>query len=103
MARLVDGIARDTKWLHETLAAAAKGDSFTEQLLSISRELASQDTVQPLQLGILRSDYMLHKPTEVEQDTNAPLGKLLSQQAGGGLAKQVSFDLYFAACARSPN
>jgi hypothetical protein len=82
-ARLVDRIARDTEWLHATLEAAGRGDDFTERLLRISREMSGGAGQQPLQLGILRSDYMLHEPTAGELDGAGRLGKLLAAQGGG--------------------
>lgn len=49
-ARLVDRISRDHEWLHSTLAAAADGDAFTAKLLSISRQVAGAEGLQPLQV-----------------------------------------------------
>lgn len=81
---LTDAVARDTKWLHKTLEAAGQGDEFTERLLQISRAVNEEGLGQQLQLGILRSDYMLHEPTEAEQKL-----ELFTEQAGaGGGAKQ---------------
>ena len=65
--KLTDAVARDTEWLHQTLEAAGQGDEFTEKLLQISRTVNKEGLGQQLQLGILRSDYMLHEPTEAEQ------------------------------------
>ena len=75
--KLTDAVARDTEWLHKTLEAAGQGDEFTERLLEISRTVNKEGLGQQLQLGILRSDYMLHKPTEAEQKL-----PLFTEQAG---------------------
>ena len=82
-ARLTDAVARDTEWLHGTLAAAGQGDEFTERLLEVSRAVHKEGIGQPLQLGILRSDYMLHEPTEAEQKL-----PLFTSQAGGAAPKR---------------
>ena len=81
--KLTDAVARDTAWLHETLAAAGQGDEFTERLLQISRTVNAEGLGQHLQLGVLRSDYMLHEPTEAEQKL-----PLFTAQAGSGKPKQ---------------
>jgi glutathione synthase len=82
--KLTDAVARDTEWLHTTLEAAGQGDEFTEQLLQISRTVNKEGLGQQLQLGILRSDYMLHEPTEAEQKL-----PLFTEQAGvGSVPKQ---------------
>ena len=79
--KLTDAVARDTEWLHKTLEAAGQGDEFTERLLQISRIVNKEGLGQQLQLGILRSDYMLHKPTEAEQKL-----PLFTEQAGADSA-----------------
>jgi glutathione synthetase len=79
--KLTDAVARDTEWLHTTLEAAGQGDEFTERLLQISRAVNKEGLGQQLQLGILRSDYMLHEPTEAEQKL-----PLFTEQAGAGSA-----------------
>ncbi|CAM9459511.1 unnamed protein product [Chrysoparadoxa australica] len=56
--KLVDRISRDKAWLTSVLADAGAGDPFTAQLLRIYEE--EKEVAQPLALGILRSDYMLH-------------------------------------------
>lgn len=59
---LVDRIARDAKYLEETLRDAARADSFTRKLLGILRESEAQgDAKQNVTLGIFRSDYMLQR------------------------------------------
>jgi len=61
--RLVDAVARDTEWLHGTLANAAQADPFTRRLVDMSRALhAPPGLRQRTFLGIHRSDYMLHEP-----------------------------------------
>ena len=62
--KLVDAVARDIEWLHGTLEPVAKADPFTGRLLEISKEIHKEGLLQPLMLGIHRSDYMLHESVE---------------------------------------
>ena len=58
---LVDKISRDTVWLSDVLKSTALSDNFTERLLSIMNDLEKTPSFsQPISLGIIRSDYMLH-------------------------------------------
>lgn len=74
---LVDRIARNKlnstskdiniseSWLESVLKATSEVDDFTKHLLDIYREVEKQkvkdpSSYQPIQLGILRSDYMVH-------------------------------------------
>jgi len=60
---LVDRCARDLDWLHRTTRLVTKHDDFTGRLLKLSEQVAAEGVLQPLQLGIYRSDYMIHQPS----------------------------------------
>lgn len=60
--RLVDRVARDVAWLHQTLEETAASDPFTAKLLAISAAVHAKGETQRAKLGIHRSDYMLHAP-----------------------------------------
>lgn len=70
---MVDGIARNTAWLHSLIEPIAESDEFTMRLLQISKNLHSEGLRQKKFLGILRSDYMMdvfsNKPLQVEINT----------------------------------
>jgi len=61
---LVDRVARDTDWLCKTVRSVVEHDEFTRRLLELCEEVVAEGVVQPLQLGIYRSDYMVDQPTE---------------------------------------
>ena len=60
---LVDRVARDTDWLCATVLSVVKHDEFTRRLLELCEAVVAEGVVQPLQLGIYRSDYMIDQPT----------------------------------------
>jgi len=59
---LVDRVARDVDWLHAATRSVVKQDAFTGRLLQLSESVHAEGPTQPLQLGIYRSDYMVHQP-----------------------------------------
>ena len=61
---LVDRVSRDTEWLHDTVRGVVEHDEFTGRLLALSEAVVDEGATQPLQLGIYRSDYMVHQPGE---------------------------------------
>jgi len=61
---LVDRCARSTDWLHKTTRSVVGHDPFTSRLLTLSETVTSEGVAQQLQLGIYRSDYMVHQPSE---------------------------------------
>lgn len=61
---LVDRVARDTEWLCTTVRSVVGHDEFTRRLLELCESTAAEGVVQPLQLGIYRSDYMIDKRSE---------------------------------------
>ncbi|KAI7842580.1 hypothetical protein COHA_003684 [Chlorella ohadii] len=77
---MIDAVAADEAYLQEVLAAAAQEDEFMARLLRVFRETADvrharQAVGQERLLAVLRSDYMLHAPTnsllQVELNTIA--------------------------------
>ena len=61
---LVDRVSRDTDWLCQTVRKVVGHDEFTRRLLELCEAVIEEGVVQPLQLGIYRSDYMVDQPTE---------------------------------------
>jgi len=61
---LVDRVARDTEWLHEATRKVTASDPFTGRLLQLSEKVHAEGVAQPWQLGIYRSDYMIHQPAQ---------------------------------------
>jgi hypothetical protein len=61
---LVDRISRDTTWLCNTVRSVVGHDEFTRRLLELCEAVTAEGVVQPLQLGIYRSDYMIDQPTD---------------------------------------
>eukprot|EP00949_MAST-11_sp_MAST-11-sp1_P000241 g241.t1 len=59
--RLVEKICRDPEWLRAALVETAKGDPFTGRLFDLWERVRNSPEKQPIRLGILRSDYMLHE------------------------------------------
>ena len=73
--KLVDDIARDTEWLYDKVENVVQVDDFSAHLVEISKKLHSEGLKQKTFLGLHRSDYMLHEPTnsllQVELNTIA--------------------------------
>jgi len=85
--RLADRISRDTKFINETLAEAAANDEFTKNLLKIFNTVhADGGPVQPIYLGLIRSDYMIQEATG--QPLQVELNTISS--SFGGLSTKVS-------------
>lgn len=57
---VMHGVSRDLDFIKRQLASTASVDPFIARLLQVA-ELAAQRRVQPLEMGILRTDYMLNK------------------------------------------
>ena len=62
--KLVDDIARDTDWLYEKLKNVVEVDDFSAHMVEISKKLHQEGLRQTTFLGLHRSDYMLHEPTQ---------------------------------------
>ena len=60
---LVDQCARDTNWLFRVVRTTVEHDEFTRRLLEIAERVTAEGAVQPLQLSINRSDYMIEQPS----------------------------------------
>lgn len=70
----INVVAKETKWLVEILTDLARFDpEFTGRLFKIYQELIADGVLQPLSLGIFRSDYMvdatLDKIKQIEFNT----------------------------------
>jgi len=63
---LVDKMSRDRAFLLDTLASTGRADPFTQRLMDIYAKVPEQTIAKGLQLGILRSDYMLNTGVEAE-------------------------------------
>ena len=61
---LVDRISRDLEWLCAQVRSVVAHDEFTRKLLEIAEVIKEEGAPQPLQLGIYRSDYMVHQPSD---------------------------------------
>lgn len=68
---LVHNVCSQQDWLlDEAIVNAAQGDpDFTGRLVSLARDVEAKGRAQNLVLGLLRSDYMLHKPDGTGDDT----------------------------------
>lgn len=73
---VVHQAAQSSSWLlEEAIATAAKGDpEFTGRMVHLANQVLAKGRTQKVVLGILRSDYMLHRgdtPLQVELNTIA--------------------------------
>ena len=57
-AALSDAVSRDDAFLREHLAGVIRTDDFTERLWRVYESCGAQAGRHPVELGILRSDYM---------------------------------------------
>ena len=62
-AALSDAVSRDDAFLREHLAGVIRTDDFTERLWRVYESCGAQAGRHPVELGILRSDYMLDVPS----------------------------------------
>jgi len=69
---LVHDVCSQQEWLlEEAIVTAAQGDpDFTGRLVSLAKEVEAKGKIQNLVLGVLRSDYMLHKPDGSVEDAS---------------------------------
>lgn len=86
---LVDKISRDSTWLNSVLASTASSDTFTNKLLEIMNLVEREGGQQEVNLGIIRSDYMLH---DVENDPRCILQVEINTVASsfGSLSTKIS-------------
>jgi len=73
-------VAEDEEWLKDTLSDLIVNDQLTRILWNIHEEVKKMGYVQPVSLGIFRSDYMVHRPSP-----------------GSAALKQVEFNSYTVA------
>ena len=85
-ASLSDAVSRDDAFLRETLAGVILTDDFTERIWRIYEACGAQEGRHPMELGILRSDYMLDVPSglplQVEVNTVSTSFMSLSTRVG---------------------
>lgn len=62
-AALSDAVSRDDAFLREHLAGVIRTDDFTARLWRVYESCGAQAGRHPVELGILRSDYMLDVPS----------------------------------------
>jgi len=65
---LVHRVSQDSAWLQKHLQEVCETDDFTKRLVEIQKAVDEEGDLQPLRLGILRSDYMLHDPAEIGKE-----------------------------------
>ena len=66
--KLYARVAEDKTWLYETLKHVIEADAFVKSLWEIYCQVRDELLVQPIALGIFRSDYMLHGDSVAEAD-----------------------------------
>ena len=85
-AALSDAVSRDDEFLRTTLAGVVKTDDFTRRIWDIYERCGGQEGRHPMELGILRSDYMLDEPSglplQVEVNTVSTSFMALSTKVG---------------------
>ncbi|KAL9106613.1 MAG: hypothetical protein Q9227_008396 [Pyrenula ochraceoflavens] len=60
---LYAAISNDETWLEEVMKELIDADDFIRNLWSIHQKVKAEGYVQPLSLGMFRSDYMIHDPS----------------------------------------
>ncbi|KZT60350.1 glutathione synthase [Calocera cornea HHB12733] len=53
-------VATDGPWLEGVMSAVAKVDDFQEELLKVWKTVREEGIAQPIELGLWRSDYLVH-------------------------------------------
>ncbi|PFH54004.1 hypothetical protein AMATHDRAFT_78746 [Amanita thiersii Skay4041] len=89
---LYSRIAMDEEFLDQVMGAetgVGRVDDFIGQLWKGWKQLREQGLVQPLQLGIFRSDYMLHEPSERQHSLKQVEFNTISASFGA-LSERVS-------------
>ena len=71
--KLVDLIARDKDFLMSSLLQLADSDEFTKRLIEVYQDVPDSTLENMVNLGILRSDYMLQQDYSAEGIVNRPL------------------------------
>ena len=85
-AALCDAVSRDDEFLRTTLAGVIKTDEFTRRIWDIYERCGAQEGRHRMELGVLRSDYMLDEPSglplQVEVNTVSTSFMALSTRVG---------------------
>eukprot|EP01132_Coremiostelium_polycephalum_P008574 gene8574-10547_t len=89
---LVHNIAKDFNYLQSTLKNVP--DQFTQNLLNIHRIVEEEGVKQPVTLGIFRSDYMIHQPTDNDNDSKLYQVELNTISSSFGSLSSKVFDLH---------
>lgn len=64
---LVHAVAYDDDFLTETLQMTIQADDFTKRLFDIYKTVRSESLLNTINLGVIRSDYMLHSDNTIKQ------------------------------------
>lgn len=64
---LVHAVAYDDDFLTETLQMTIQADDFTKRLFDIYKTVKSENLLNTINLGVIRSDYMLHSDNTIKQ------------------------------------
>ncbi|KAJ3299205.1 hypothetical protein HK104_009738 [Borealophlyctis nickersoniae] len=70
---LVDVIAKDAEFLRSVMDSLSKVDDFTHQLYLIYKKVVEEGVAQNINLGLHRSDYLLHVPLDAPTDSEPVL------------------------------
>ena len=85
-AALCDAVSRDDEFLRTTLSGVIKTDEFTRRIWDIYERCGAQEGRHRMELGVLRSDYMLDEPSglplQVEVNTVSTSFMALSTRVG---------------------
>ena len=85
-AALCDAVSRDDEFLRTTLSGVIKTDEFTRRIWDIYERCGAQEGRHRVELGVLRSDYMLDEPSglplQVEVNTVSTSFMALSTRVG---------------------
>ena len=85
-AALCDAVSRDDEFLRTSLSGVIKTDEFTRRIWDIYERCGAQEGRHRVELGVLRSDYMLDEPSglplQVEVNTVSTSFMALSTRVG---------------------
>lgn len=85
-------VAEDEEWLEETLKDLIANDRFTNVLWSIHQAVKKIGYVQPVSVGIFRSDYMIHRPRNGEAELKQV--EFNSYTVAGGTHGNIVYDMH---------
>ena len=87
---LYAAIATDDAWLETIVQELVEVDDFIANLWKIHLQVKEEGYVQPLSLGLFRSDYMLHTPSSTEKSQLKQVEFNTISSSFGGLARLVT-------------